>query len=581
MTEQFDPYYKWLGIPPKDQPPNHYRLLGIEAFESDRDVIEAAANRLMSYLHEIAAGDEVDYSQQILNEVSAARVCLLDRRQKSVYDVGLKKKQKSAAANTPRPAAAPAAKPPVSPQAPPLQTPAAPPQQNQQQPVANPHDSTGNLAAPAIQTQVEPTRQPAAKGRGRASRKGKPDDNTKQQRMVMILGGAGAVALIAAAIAIFVFTSSSDPVTSVVIDVPEEMRNKVSVLIDGKKYPLPEEGEVALAVKSGEHALVMQRRGYQRIDYLFKVGEGKSHSYKPDWEPLAQISNNRPFPKPVNPPFPKPINAPIVNPNNKPPNNSLPNNSLPNNKLPNNKLPNNKLPNNSLPNNSLPNNSLPNNSLPNNSLPNNKPTVTPPRPVPTIPVNMVLPTDFETPLVNLQFREGGNNFGSIGKVAVLPPNGLVEGRVGKGVSLRKGHIVSLDTPLMRDGREVTISFWAKMDAVPTGDEYLADFGETQLFLRNRRIGFRFPDGTTRMVGTSVANIVGTWTNIHFDYSAETGVYRLYIDGQKRGQNILATTSKLNLARLTIGRFAGSLDEVYVYGRLLSDEERATLTNPDS
>jgi len=541
MTEQFDPYYKWLGIPPKDQPPNHYRLLGIEAFESDRDVIEAAANRLMSYLHEIAAGDEVDYSQQILNEVSAARVCLLDRRQKSVYDVGLKKKQKSAAANTPRPAAAPAAKPPVSPQAPPLQTPAAPPQQNQQQPVANPHDSTGNLAAPAIQTQVEPTRQPAAKGRGRASRKGKPDDNTKQQRMVMILGGAGAVALIAAAIAIFVFTSSSDPVTSVVIDVPEEMRNKVSVLIDGKKYPLPEEGEVALAVKSGEHALVMQRRGYQRIDYLFKVGEGKSHSYKPDWEPLAQISNNRPFPKPVNPPFPKPINAPIVNPNNKPPNNSLPNNSLP----------------------------------------NNKPTVTPPRPVPTIPVNMVLPTDFETPLVNLQFREGGNNFGSIGKVAVLPPNGLVEGRVGKGVSLRKGHIVSLDTPLMRDGREVTISFWAKMDAVPTGDEYLADFGETQLFLRNRRIGFRFPDGTTRMVGTSVANIVGTWTNIHFDYSAETGVYRLYIDGQKRGQNILATTSKLNLARLTIGRFAGSLDEVYVYGRLLSDEERATLTNPDS
>jgi len=541
MTEQFDPYYKWLGIPPKDQPPNHYRLLGIEAFESDRDVIEAAANRLMSYLHEIAAGDEVDYSQQILNEVSAARVCLLDRRQKSVYDVGLKKKQKSAAANTPRPAAAPAAKPPVPPQAPPLQTPAAPPQQNQQQPVANPHDSTGNLAAPAIQTQGEPTRQPAAKGRGRASRKGKPDDNTKQQRMVMILGGAGAVALIAAAIAIFVFTSSSDPVTSVVIDVPEEMRNKVSVLIDGKKYPLPEEGEVALAVKSGEHALVMQRRGYQRIDYLFKVGEGKSHSYKPDWEPLAQISNNRPFPKPVNPPFPKPINAPIVNPNNKPPNNSLPNNSLP----------------------------------------NNKPTVTPPRPVPTIPVNMVLPTDFETPLVNLQFREGGNNFGSIGKVAVLPPNGLVEGRVGKGVSLRKGHIVSLDTPLMRDGREVTISFWAKMDAVPTGDEYLADFGETQLFLRNRRIGFRFPDGTTRMVGTSVANIVGTWTNIHFDYSAETGVYRLYIDGQKRGQNILATTSKLNLARLTIGRFAGSLDEVYVYGRLLSDEERATLTNPDS
>ena len=25
----FDPYRKWLGIPPQEQPPNHYRLLGI------------------------------------------------------------------------------------------------------------------------------------------------------------------------------------------------------------------------------------------------------------------------------------------------------------------------------------------------------------------------------------------------------------------------------------------------------------------------------------------------------------------------------------------------------------------------
>ena len=30
----FDPYHKWLGIPPKQQPPDHYRLLGVErAFE--------------------------------------------------------------------------------------------------------------------------------------------------------------------------------------------------------------------------------------------------------------------------------------------------------------------------------------------------------------------------------------------------------------------------------------------------------------------------------------------------------------------------------------------------------------------
>ena len=32
MAESFDPYESWLGIPPEDQPPNHYRLLGLKPF---------------------------------------------------------------------------------------------------------------------------------------------------------------------------------------------------------------------------------------------------------------------------------------------------------------------------------------------------------------------------------------------------------------------------------------------------------------------------------------------------------------------------------------------------------------------
>jgi hypothetical protein len=52
----FDPY-QWLGIPPKDQPPNHYRLLGIDLFESDPEVIDAAANRQMAYLQQRATGE--------------------------------------------------------------------------------------------------------------------------------------------------------------------------------------------------------------------------------------------------------------------------------------------------------------------------------------------------------------------------------------------------------------------------------------------------------------------------------------------------------------------------------------------
>lgn len=50
MADSFDGYHKWLGIPPKDQPPNHYRLLGIELFENDDDVIEGAADQRISHL---------------------------------------------------------------------------------------------------------------------------------------------------------------------------------------------------------------------------------------------------------------------------------------------------------------------------------------------------------------------------------------------------------------------------------------------------------------------------------------------------------------------------------------------------
>jgi hypothetical protein len=86
MSEAFDPYHKWLGIPPKDQPPNHYRLLGIELFETDPDVIDAAASKQVAYLQGCATGPHIALSQTILNEVAAARLCLLNPGKKSAYD---------------------------------------------------------------------------------------------------------------------------------------------------------------------------------------------------------------------------------------------------------------------------------------------------------------------------------------------------------------------------------------------------------------------------------------------------------------------------------------------------------------
>src|SRR5437764_14880749 len=111
MSEPFDPYYKWLGIPPSQQPPTHYRLLGIEALESDREVIDSAANQRMTYLQDLAGGEHIKATQALLNEVAAARRCLLNPAQKAAYDATLAAKVGPAST----PPTAKADKPPAPP----------------------------------------------------------------------------------------------------------------------------------------------------------------------------------------------------------------------------------------------------------------------------------------------------------------------------------------------------------------------------------------------------------------------------------------------------------------------------------
>lgn len=86
----FDPYRKWLGIPSWEQPPNHYRLLGINLFENDPDVIETAADRQMGHVRNYQAGKYSELSQRLLNELSAARLCLLAPDKKKAYDEKLR-----------------------------------------------------------------------------------------------------------------------------------------------------------------------------------------------------------------------------------------------------------------------------------------------------------------------------------------------------------------------------------------------------------------------------------------------------------------------------------------------------------
>ena len=103
----FDPYHRWLSIPPEDQPPNYYRLLGLDRFESEADVIETAADRQMAYVRSFRTGEHAEEAQKILNEIAAAKLVLLRATEKAAYDKQLRsavRKNRKLATAVPLPA---------------------------------------------------------------------------------------------------------------------------------------------------------------------------------------------------------------------------------------------------------------------------------------------------------------------------------------------------------------------------------------------------------------------------------------------------------------------------------------------
>lgn len=135
MAEAFDPYYTWLGIPPEEQPADHYRLLGIRRFETNREVIANASDQRMTHLRTFQNGKRAAESQKLLNEISAATRCLLDAKLRPAYDAQL---QAKVAAQ--RPVAAEAAPlPKARPYAEPLSQAAAQPLAIVPQPIVPPH----------------------------------------------------------------------------------------------------------------------------------------------------------------------------------------------------------------------------------------------------------------------------------------------------------------------------------------------------------------------------------------------------------------------------------------------------------
>ena len=90
----FDPYHKWLGIPPGQRPPTHYQLLGIAPGERDLEVIEEAALGRTAHLRTYQSGPHAQECTKLLNEIAQAKLVLRDPAQRKEYDSELAKEKR-------------------------------------------------------------------------------------------------------------------------------------------------------------------------------------------------------------------------------------------------------------------------------------------------------------------------------------------------------------------------------------------------------------------------------------------------------------------------------------------------------
>jgi len=112
MSAPFDPYREWLGIPPAQQLPHHYQLLGLSLYEGEPEAIRQAAKQRIARVRDRAGDEQQDLVRQIVNELAVARDCLLNTTLKTQYDARLRA---SGVRATPAPPPAPPFEAPPAP----------------------------------------------------------------------------------------------------------------------------------------------------------------------------------------------------------------------------------------------------------------------------------------------------------------------------------------------------------------------------------------------------------------------------------------------------------------------------------
>ncbi|MBC8872542.1 MAG: AAA family ATPase [Planctomycetes bacterium] len=92
MNGGFNPYHEWLGLSAEIRRPNYYELLGLRSLENDQEIIKQAADQRAGWLEELLPGEHGLMARRILDEIAAARSCLLNAQAKADYDQQLEQR---------------------------------------------------------------------------------------------------------------------------------------------------------------------------------------------------------------------------------------------------------------------------------------------------------------------------------------------------------------------------------------------------------------------------------------------------------------------------------------------------------
>jgi hypothetical protein len=89
MAKPLDVYRDWLGIAETARPLSYYQLLRLKKFEDNVALVREHYRKMNGHVRKFASGDFATASQDLLNELAKAMLCLTDSRRKREYDASL------------------------------------------------------------------------------------------------------------------------------------------------------------------------------------------------------------------------------------------------------------------------------------------------------------------------------------------------------------------------------------------------------------------------------------------------------------------------------------------------------------